>query len=118
MMFVFCNNVFQQDFPEKQSKLVIDVAANKDSAITAALEKLDQLKGKTTTVEKINIKMPDVDLTKHLPAGKDIVSTFTLCRPPPPHPALSSVLPTCCSVHLSNLHHQWLSSRLTLRVSQ
>lgn len=62
-----------KDFPEKQAKLVIDVAANKDSAITAALEKLDELKGKTTTVEKVNIKMPDFDLTKHLPAGKDIV---------------------------------------------
>lgn len=41
-----------------------------------AIAKLDALKAAKngTSVEKVSIKMPDVDLTGHLPAGKDIVS--------------------------------------------
>lgn len=41
-----------------------------------AVAKLDALKAAKngTSVEKVAIKMPDVDLTGHLPAGKDIVS--------------------------------------------
>jgi hypothetical protein len=29
---------------------------------------------KETTVEKVNIKMPDIDLSKHMHEGKDVVS--------------------------------------------
>lgn len=34
--------------------------------------------GKNTTIERVNIKMPDIDLTKHMHEGKDIVSAQEL----------------------------------------
>ena len=60
--------VFLQDWPEKKAKLVVDIAAN--PKMHEALANLQ----KETTVEKVNIKMPDIDLSKHMHEGKDVVS--------------------------------------------
>lgn len=67
--------VLPQGFPEKKSKLVVDVETN--PMIHAAL---DALKNKTVQVEKVNIQMPAIDLSKHLPAGHDVVSAQSCCQ--------------------------------------
>lgn len=57
-----------QEWPEKKSKLVVDIQANpKLHEALAGLQKQHE-------VEKVSIKMPDIDLTKHMHAGHDVVS--------------------------------------------
>jgi hypothetical protein len=63
-----------QQWPEKKSKLTVDINANPASKLTSALEMLSaHQKAHSGEVQKVSIKMPDVDLTKHMPAGKDVV---------------------------------------------
>lgn len=63
-----------QQWPEKKSKLTVDINANPASKLTTALEMLQQhQKAHSGEVQKVSIKMPDVDLSKHMPAGKDVV---------------------------------------------
>jgi hypothetical protein len=58
-----------QEWPEKKSSLVVDIAAN--PKVTEMLAGLQKPKGQ---VEKVDIQLPDIDLSKHMPAGKDVVS--------------------------------------------
>lgn len=53
---------------------MVDIAAN--PKLHDALAGLQ----KQTEIEKVNIKLPEVDLSKHMPAGKDVVSTSTPFR--------------------------------------
>jgi len=62
-----------QDWPEKKSKLVVDIATN--PKLHDALAGLQ----KQTEIQKVNIKLPEVDLSKNMPAGKDVVSASTPC---------------------------------------
>lgn len=65
-----------QEWPEKKSKLTVDIQAN--PKVHEALAKFEQAQ---TAIEKVDIQMPEIDLSKKLPEGKDVVSNDACCEP-------------------------------------
>lgn len=60
-------NVPEVEHPQKDAKLVVDIKAN------PALLREHVTPSRTKNVTKINLKLPDIDLSKALPAGHDVV---------------------------------------------